>query len=122
MTDKLTKPFTDEEKCDFIVKNNHAKGLRIEETDEALFALEGYEKLQDDVVVNLIDSEEYKSEIALKEKMQKLDELNSKIKLLDLKSLRALREGGIKDETTSQTWVEYYTQEIIAIRTQIANL
>lgn len=37
--DKLEKPYTEKEKCDFIVKNNHWLGYKIEETDEALLAI-----------------------------------------------------------------------------------
>jgi DNA-directed RNA polymerase specialized sigma subunit len=37
--DKLDKPYTEKQKCDFIVKNNHWLGYEIEETDEALLAI-----------------------------------------------------------------------------------
>ena len=37
--DKLEKPYTEKEKCDFIVKNNHWLGYEIQETDEALLAI-----------------------------------------------------------------------------------
>lgn len=40
MSYKLDKPFTDIERIDFIVKYNHNNGLKIEETDTALYALE----------------------------------------------------------------------------------
>lgn len=63
MTDKLTKPYTDEQRADFIVKNNHDKGLRIEETNTALFALESYEKIENDEIINISDTEEYKARI-----------------------------------------------------------
>lgn len=36
----LQKPFTEEERMDFIVKKNHEKGLLIEETDDELQALD----------------------------------------------------------------------------------
>lgn len=37
--DRLEKPYTEKEKCDFIVKNNHWLGYEIQETDEALLAI-----------------------------------------------------------------------------------
>ena len=37
--DKLEKPYTEKQKCDFIVKNNHWLGYEIQETDEALLAI-----------------------------------------------------------------------------------
>lgn len=36
----LEKPYSEKEKIEFIVKYNHNKGLRIEETEIALYALE----------------------------------------------------------------------------------
>ncbi len=39
MSYKLNKPYTDAQRADFIVQYNHQGGLKIEETEEALFAL-----------------------------------------------------------------------------------
>ena len=36
----LNKPYTDQERCDFIVEYNHNQGYEIEETDEALLAIQ----------------------------------------------------------------------------------
>jgi hypothetical protein len=47
MSYKLLKPFTSKQRADFIVEYNHNKGLTIEETDKALYALEANEILQD---------------------------------------------------------------------------
>ena len=46
MSYKLEKPYTEIERADFIVKYNHQGGLRIEETEAALFALEANEIMQ----------------------------------------------------------------------------
>ena len=35
---KLNKPYTDEERCNFIVEYNHRQGYKIEEADNALLA------------------------------------------------------------------------------------
>ena len=48
MSYTLNKPYTESERIDFIVEYNHNKGLKIEETDIALYALEVNEIIQDD--------------------------------------------------------------------------
>lgn len=45
----LEKPYSEKEKIEFIVKYNHNKGLRIEETEIALYALEVNEIMVDDI-------------------------------------------------------------------------
>jgi len=62
----LQKPFTSKQKADFIVKYNHRQGLRIEETEEALFALEPYENLLNGEVVD--NSIEYEAQLAHQER------------------------------------------------------
>ena len=47
MSYKLEKPYTQQQRNDFIVKYNHNLALKIEETDEALYALENNEILLD---------------------------------------------------------------------------
>ena len=66
MSYKLEKPYTDTQRADFIVENNHNKGLVIEETETALYALEAWEKLVDGEIID--NTEEYKKELVQKEK------------------------------------------------------
>lgn len=49
MSYKLQKPYTDKQRIDFIVQYNHNQGLVIEETSEALYALEANEIMVDGV-------------------------------------------------------------------------
>lgn len=65
MSYKLEKPYTAKQRADFIVLHNHQNGRAIEETEKALFALEAWEKLVDDEVVD--NTEEYEAEQAQKE-------------------------------------------------------
>lgn len=65
MSYKLNKPFTDKQRADFIVEYNHQQGLNIEETDTALYALEPWEKLEGNEVID--NTEEYEKEQAQKE-------------------------------------------------------
>ena len=67
MTNKLLKPYTDMQKADFIVENNHNHGLRIEETETALFALKDSEVLQDGEIIDISDTDEYKNKIRIVE-------------------------------------------------------
>lgn len=50
----LIKPLTDEERADFVVNHNHNNNLTIEETDEAIYALEPNEMLNEngEIVIN----------------------------------------------------------------------
>jgi len=55
----LNKPYTETERCDFIVAQNHNKGYEIRETDEALEAwgyddAEAPEPVDDGTIVNPI--------------------------------------------------------------------
>lgn len=52
----------------------------------------------------------------------KRDNLKAKIKELDFQRVRAGFEPSIKNETTGQTWLEYYTQQIQDLRNQLQNL
>lgn len=71
---------------------------------------------------NLIATDDYKAKVTAQENLLKKAELQAQIDALDSKSIRALREGGIKDEATGQTWLVYYTEQIQSLRAQIASL
>ena len=58
---RLDKPYTETERADFIVRHNHEKGLKIEETENAIFALEAWEKLVGDNIYD--NSTEYEAEL-----------------------------------------------------------
>lgn len=66
MSYKLDKPYTDKQRADFIVKYNHNQGLNIQETEIALYALEPWEILQGDEVID--NTEQYQQEQTEKEK------------------------------------------------------
>ena len=73
MSYKLKKPYTDIEYADFIVEHNHNNGRLIEETEEAIFALEAHEIMGEN---NLpIINPNYESELQKKER-ERLDNLN----------------------------------------------
>lgn len=63
MSYKLPKPYTSQQKNEFIITYNHRLGLRIEETETALYALEPNEIMQDDVPVIDPTYEEHQIEL-----------------------------------------------------------
>lgn len=65
MSYKLNKPYTDKQKADFIVEYNHKQGLTIQETNIAIYALEAWEILQGDEIID--NTEQYQQEQAEKE-------------------------------------------------------
>ncbi len=73
-------------------------------------------------LMDISETDEYKLKIKTLENNIKKASLQAQITELDLKSIRALREGGFKDETTGQTWVDFYTNQIQALRNEIATL
>lgn len=68
MSYKLEKPFIEEQYSDFIVEHNHNNGRIIEETDTAVYALEAWEKLVDDEVID--NTEEYERDQAKEKEEQ----------------------------------------------------
>lgn len=76
MSYKLDKPYTDDERADFIVLHNHNNRRLIEETDDAIYALEPWEIfINGDVIDN---TEEYSKEQILKAKETKTQEATDK--------------------------------------------
>lgn len=65
MSYKLDKPYTDKQRVDFIVEYNHRQGLNIQETDTAIYALEAWEVLEGDTVID--NTEAYEQEQTEKE-------------------------------------------------------
>lgn len=107
MSYKLEKPYTEIQRADFIVEYNHNQNLKIEETNTVIYALEAYEKLENESVIDISDTEEYQLQTLSKEKEIKKKSLQSQIDAIDLKRIRALSEGGMMDDGTS--YLDYYT-------------
>lgn len=73
MSYKLTKPYKKEQMIAFKAEYNRKMGLKIEETEKALYAIEPWEKLVDDKVID--NREEYEAELAEKER-ERIQELS----------------------------------------------
>jgi len=100
---QLTKPYTEDDRLAFIVEQNHEKNYLIEDTENALLAW-GYTQ----------------EEIAEQEKEIRLDELKKQLEELDKKRVRAICEPSMKTET--QSWLEYYNEQVAQIRQVMAEL
>lgn len=72
MSHKILKPLSIEERANFIVEYNHNQGLLIEETETAMYAIEPWEKLEGDEVID--NTEAWKAEQAQQEK-ERIQEL-----------------------------------------------
>lgn len=100
---KLVKPYTEIERENFIVEQNHNLGYEIIETETALEALGNTaEELQE------IKKENTKFQIE-----KQLEEL-------DKKRIRAVCEPSMKTET--QSWLDFYNEEIKQLRKSLANI
>lgn len=93
----LNKPYTEKEKIDFIVQQNHNLGYNIVKTDTAL---EAWGKTEE--------------EIQAEENKNKKLEIQKKLDELDKKRIRAVCEPTMKTET--QSWLDYYNEEIKKLR------
>lgn len=78
MSYKLDKPYTDKQRADFIVNYNHKQGLTIQETETALYALQPWEILQGDEVIN--NTEQYEQEKANKIRNELIEQVNYPLK------------------------------------------
>ena len=76
MSYKLEKPYSDKQRADFVVEHNHNNGLTIQETDTALYALEAWELLEGDTVVD--NTESYEAEQLAIAKESKTQEATDK--------------------------------------------
>lgn len=69
---KIEKPLSIQERADFIVEYNHNKGLKIEETDLAMYALEAWELLEGDEVIDNTEAWEAEQELKERERIAQL--------------------------------------------------
>lgn len=79
-------------------------------------------KYIDGQIVDISESSEYKTKKAEEEKEAKITQFRAEIEELDKKRIRALAEPQLKDEATGETWLEYYTKQIQALRAEISAL
>lgn len=102
--------------------NKQSLGGIIQAINGQVFCVLSSEKVENEQIIDIKNTDEYKAKVSMQEKATRKSKLQSEIDELDLKSIRALREGGLKDTASGETWAEYYTSQIQAMRAEMANL
>jgi len=70
----------------------------------------------------IVSNPDYDSQKSKEEAENKIAGLKIQLEELDKKRIRAVCENEIKDETTGETWLDFYNKEIVNIRNKIAVL
>lgn len=96
---ELRQPYTKEQRMDFIVEYNHKQGLQIAQTDEAVYALEAWEVLENGVVVDNREAWEAEQELKEKERIAKL-KLTKREVFLGLYQAKGVTPDMIKAQIT----------------------
>jgi len=82
----------------------------------------GYSFDENNRIVDITGTDDYKAKISAAEKTEKINNLELQISELDRKRIRAICEPSVKDESTGQTWLEYYTLQVQTLRTELLAL
>ncbi len=82
----------------------------------------GYSFDENNRIIDITGTDDYKSKISAAEKTEKTNNLELQISELDRKRIRAICEPSVKDETTGQTWLEYYNLQVQALRIELLAL
>ena len=107
MSYKLEKPLSIQERADFIVEHNHNNSLNIEETDFAIYALEPWEKLEGDEIIEDKEAWEVEQEQKEKERIAKL-KLTKREVFLGLYQAKGVTPDMIKAQITDpQALIEF---------------
>lgn len=113
MSYKLEKPYTDKQRMDFIVEYNHNQGLKIEEVNNAFYALEANEIIVDGIPQ--IDPE-YEARKLQEEQEAKSIETKQDLATLDQQSIRSIRAilsgEGTEEDTKFLSQLELQAKEL----------
>lgn len=102
----LNKPFTEKQRLDFIVRNNHQQGFEIKETETAL---EAWGKTD----------EEIKQDAVAQQKRDIMSQLDA----IDLKAIRSMRAIQTSDFTDDDVvYLKQLEQQAQTLREQLAAL
>lgn len=82
---------------------------------------EKYKKIKNSLV-DISETDEYKNYIHEKETAIRKSEIEQELLELDNKRVRAICEPSIKDETTGETWLDYYNSEVARLREELKSL
>lgn len=71
---------------------------------------------------DITDTDDYKAKATAHEKEDKATKIQAQIDDLDKKRIRAIAEPQLKDQTTGQTWLEFYTAQITDLRKELSSM
>ena len=99
-----------------------------ENTEDNILYLEVSEEIFDDFNYNP-NKYYFKKTLKVKEnyidvesQIKKIQEIKKQLKELDEKRIRAICEPSIKDETSGETWLDYYNSQILILREELIKL
>lgn len=70
----------------------------------------------------IIENPEYEKILEEKEKNLYREELIEQLNELDSKRIRAVCESSIKESSTGETWLDYYNNQVLNLRTKLNSL
>ena len=76
----------------------------------------------DNQLVDISGTEEYRQYLHEKEIAERKSQIESELLELDSKRIRAICEPSIKDESTGETWLDYYNNQVAVLREELKNL
>lgn len=76
----------------------------------------------DNQLVDISGTEEYRQFLHEKEIAERKSQIESELLELDSKRIRAICEPSIKDESTGETWLDYYNNQVAVLREELKNL
>jgi len=82
----------------------------------------GYLFDENNRIIDVSQTEEYKQKMSTAEAEAKIQDLQLQICEIDRKRIRAICEPSVKDKATGQTWLEYYNLQVNELRNQITEL
>lgn len=77
-------------------------------------------KIENGKLVDITQTAEYLSKVAEEDKLARMQEIQSELDALDLKSIRAMREGGVGEDGVP--YLDKYQAEIIELRNEYNSL
>ena len=69
-----------------------------------------------------IHTDDYQKYLAEQKKKDEISEILFRLKTLDEKRVRAICEPEVKDESSGDTWLEYYNSQIFVLRKRLAEV
>ena len=73
-------------------------------------------------LVDISGTEEYRQYLHEKEIAERKSQIESELLELDSKRVRAICEPSIKDETTGETWLDYYNSQVLTLRNELREI